>query len=169
MSETLSSSIKLQVNGSLIGTSNLGSREYDLTYSKVVQFANGTDVNQANELWTDNRTLTASSAENIDLAGVLVSPLGTSLAFTTIKAIIIYANAANTNQVLVGGAGSNTFINWVADATDIIKLHPGGFICLTAPDATGYAVTASTGDLLKIANGSSGTSVNYDIIIIGCV
>jgi len=35
------------------------------------------------------------------------------------------------------------------------------------PSAGGYAVTNSTGDILQIANSSSGTSVTYDIIVIG--
>ena len=34
-------------------------------------------------------------------------------------------------------------------------------------DATGWTVTAGTGDLLKIANSTSGT-VLYRIVIIGC-
>jgi len=36
-----------------------------------------------------------------------------------------------------------------------------------AADATTYAVTAGTGDLLKVANSAGGTSVTYDIVIIG--
>ena len=62
---------------------------------------------------------------------------------------------------------SEYFINWVGDPTDKISVRPGGAFILIAPDATGYAVTAATGDLLKIANSAGTTSVTYDIIIIG--
>lgn len=79
------------------------------------------------------------------------------------------AAAANTNNVVVGGAASNGFINWVGDATDVINVRPGGVFMLVAPDSTAYAVTASTGDILKVANSSSGTSVTYTIVIIGVV
>ena len=34
-------------------------------------------------------------------------------------------------------------------------------------DSAGYAVTATTADLLHVANSSSGTSVTYDVIVIG--
>ncbi len=50
---------------------------------------------------------------------------------------------------------------------DTVKVKPGGAIALVAPDATGYAVTAGTADQLKVANSAGGTSVTYDIIIIG--
>lgn len=130
---------------------------------------NGTGANQANEAFFDRRTLTASSTENLDLAGGLTDAFGTTLAFTKIRALAVYAAAANTNNVLVGGAASAQFSTWVGDVTDVVVVRPGGLFLLTAPDATGLAVTATTADLLKIANSSSGTSVTYDICIIGTV
>lgn len=55
----------------------------------------------------------------------------------------------------------------MANSSDIINIRPGGALILLAPDATGYAVTAGTGDLLRIANSAGSTSVTYDIILIG--
>jgi hypothetical protein len=40
-------------------------------------------------------------------------------------------------------------------------------IAVGTADATAYAVTATTADLLKVANSSSGTGVTYDIAVIG--
>ena len=71
--------------------------------------------------------------------------------------------------MLVGGAGSNGFTSWVGDATDVVKVKPGGALILVAPDATGYAVTAGTGDLLTITNSAGSTSVTYDVVIMGVV
>jgi hypothetical protein len=48
--------------------------------------------------------------ENLDLSGVLANALGATLAFTAIKAILIVADSANTNNVVVGGAASNGFV-----------------------------------------------------------
>lgn len=168
MTETLSASIKLSVSATLTGTSDLGSRKYDLPFTKTVSFTHGTGANQANQIWTDTRTISASSSEDLDLAGVLTSPLGTTLTFTKIKAIIIAASANNTNNVVVGG-DTNALINWVGNANDVVNIRPGGFICLTAPDSTAYGVTASTGDILQITNSDGTSSVTYDIIIIGVV
>lgn len=168
MAETLTASIKLMVNAQLAGDSDLGERAYSLPYSKTVSFAHGTGANQANQIWTDTRTINASSSEDLDLYGSLTSALGTTLNFTKIKAIIIAAASTNTNNVVVGG-DSNGLVNWVGNANDVVNIRPGGFICLVAPDATAYGVTDSTGDILQIANSAGSSSVTYDIIVIGVV
>ncbi len=168
MSETLTATVKGAITADLIGDNDLGSRDYGLAYAKTLSFAHGTGANQANQIWTDQRTLTASSTENLDLYGSLVSPLGTTLNFTKIKAIMVYAASTNINNVLVGG-GTAGMANWVGNINDIVVVRPGGFFMIAAPDATAYAVTDTTADILKIANSSSGTSVVYDIIIIGVV
>lgn len=169
MATTFTGSVKLSVAGLLSKDIDIGTLSHNANYSQTFTIANGTSANQANMLFVDTRTISASSSENLDLAGSLTNAFGDTITFTRIKGMIIYANSANTNNVVVGGAGSNTFINWVADATDEIVVRPGGMVALMAPDATSYAVTASTGDILKVANSSSGSSVTYDIILIGTV
>lgn len=151
----------------LTSSLDLASNSSPLHYVKQLDLANGSGANQINKVFHDQRTLSASGTEDLDLAGVLTDPLGATLTFTKIRLILIYAAAANTNLVVVGGAGSNGFITWVGDATDKVKIRPGGLLLLTAPDATGYAVTATTGDLLTVANSSSGTGVTYDIVLLG--
>lgn len=169
MAETFSGSVKVSVSGTLASDIDLGSRAYALCYTTPsYTLTNGTAADQANQIWSDTRTLAASSTEDLDLAGGLTNAFGTTLTFTKIKSIIVKAAAGNTNNVLVGGA-SNAFVNWVSDATDKIVVRPGGCFALHTSDSTAYAVTASTGDLLRIGNSSSGTSVTYDIILIGCV
>jgi hypothetical protein len=81
--------------------------------------------------------------------------------------ICVVASSANTNNVLVGGAASNQFINWVGNSSDIVVVKPGGILFLYTPTDPGYAVTAGTGDLLKIANSGAGTGVTFDIYIGG--
>lgn len=139
----------------------------NVNYAKRLILATGTATNQADLIFSDNRTITASGTDALDLAGSLVDALGVTLSFARVKGLIVVAAAANVNDVVIGGAASNTFINWVGDATDKIKVKPGGVFCLFAPGATGYPVTAATGDQLLIANSSSGTSVTYDVVIIG--
>lgn len=139
-----------------------------LSYPKLIELTSGTGANQADKLWFDQRTLTASATENLDLAGVLTDAFGATVTFARIKLIGVFASSGNTNLVQVGGAASNQFINWVANSSDIVNVRPGGFFLLGAPDATGYAVTAGTGDQLRIANSAGSTSVTYDIVFIGC-
>lgn len=133
----------------------------------VNEFTNGTGANQISKVFTDTRTLGSSATENLDLAGGLTDALGTTITFTGIKAILITAASGNTNDVVVGGAGSNTFLGVFADASDKINVKPGGAFLWTNPSAAGAAVTASTGDILLVANSSSGSSVTYTIVILG--
>jgi hypothetical protein len=136
-------------------------KKYEFTWPS------GVGADQADRLFTDTRTLAASTSESLDLAGVLTDAFGALITFSRINALIIAAAAANTNNVLVGGAAANQFINWVGDPTDIVTVRPGGLLMLVARDTTGYAVTAATGDLLKINNSGAGTSVTYDVIALG--
>lgn len=168
MAQTFTGSLKVAVTGTLTNSSDLGTDTSVINYSKSYGITNGTAADNANMIWSDTRTLNASTAEDLDLAGGLTNAFGTTVTFTKITGIIISAAAANTNLVLVGG-DANGFVNWVASATDIIKVRPGGTFALYSNDATGYAVTGGTGDVLQIENSSSGTSVTYDIILIGCV
>jgi len=169
MAVTLSGKVSLNTAINLANSVDVGNVVYPLNFTSSTTFSNGTGDDQANQAFSDTRTLTASSTENLDLAGSLLDAFGNTLTFTKVKALIVTASAANTNDVLVGGAASNAMATFFGDATDVVKVKPGGTLLLMAPESAGYAVTASTGDLLKIANSSSGTSVTYTIIIIGTV
>ena len=169
MSTALSGNVRVIVDALLEDTVDIGGVKHIISYGPMNVLSDGTGANQAKQVFTDQRTLAASGSENIDLSGVLVNAFGTVLNFAKIKAIIISAASANTNNVHVGGHASAAFINWVTDAAANIKVKPGGIFVLTAPDANGFAVTATTGDLLTIANSGSGTGVTYDIVLIGTV
>ena len=128
--------------------------------------ANGTGADQADLVFRDQRTLAATTGEDLDLAGSLTDSFGTTITFARVKMLYVASAAANGDTIAVGGAAANQFINWVANATDIVNVSPGGAFMLFAPGATGYAVTAGTGDLLKIYNAHSAEGT-YDIVIVG--
>jgi len=134
---------------------------------KSLALATGTGANQADLVFSDTRTLGASANEDLDLAGVLTDPFGIVMTFARIKMMYFFAAAANTNNVEIGGAAATQFVNWVNAAADVIILRPGGVFLLTAPDATAYAVGAGASDFLRVTNGAAGTSVTYDIVLIG--
>lgn len=133
---------------------------------RVNQYAPGNAaIGKADRLFTDTRTLAASAGEDLDLAGVLANPLGATFTATEIVAIVVEAAAGNTNNVVVGNAASNTFVGPFGAATHTLAVRPGQYLALI--DNEGWTVTAGTGDLLRITNGSSGTPVTYTITIIG--
>lgn len=154
------------VEGSLTGSADLGTPVYEFGLPKIAQeFTNGTGSGQVDRDWDDKRTLAASATEDLDLAGVLVNALGATMTFAKIKAIVIKASALNTNTVVVG-AGTNPFLGPLGGTTPTIAIPPGGTVVLTAPVA-GWTVTPATGDILKVANGGAGTSVEYSIVLLG--
>jgi hypothetical protein len=140
-----------------------------LTFRHDFGFANGTGANQADKRWSSaGRSLAGTTSENLDLAGGLTDYRGNVITFARIRGIAIFNNAAigASNLIQVGGAASNAFINWVANSSDIVNVRPQGVLLLMAPDATAYAVTAGTGDILMVKNSAVGT-ITYDIALLG--
>jgi len=134
-----------------------------MTISKNDSLENGTGSSQADVQWHDQRTL-AGTSENIDLAGSLTSTLDSStITFANVKAVLIKNNSTTaTEQLTVGGASSNA---WDTMITDTVIVGPDG-VCFLYSPIDGFAVTAGTGDILKIT-ASSGDTITYDIVVIG--
>jgi hypothetical protein len=147
---------------------DLGTSRAPQSLSRQMQLSNGTGAGKADRVFSDRRTLAASANEDLDLAGTLVDAFGASITFARVKGIVIAAAAANTNNVVIGNPTSNAWATLLG-ATSTLTLRPGAFFAVGTgtADATGYAVTAATGDLLRITNSGAGTSVTYDLHIIG--
>lgn len=164
---TASAKINLNFDAAVGGTPDLGSATHKFSELFSNIFANGTGAEQINQVFADTRTLAASTSESLDLAGGLTNALGATVTFTKVKAIAVIADSGNGDNIEVGGAATNAVINWVGDATDVINVPAGGIFLITAPGLAGFAVTAGTGDLLKINNADAGASGTYTIIILG--
>lgn len=166
---TLTSKVAIALNGKLTTTPDLTKLAGDVSLERASSFLNGTLAGQADRVWVDINTIAASGTVDIDLAGSLTDPTGAAVTFARVKGLVISAASANTNNVVVGAATSNP---WTAllGTTHTLQLRPGAAICLMAgmADLTGYAVVAGTGDILRLANSGAGTSVAYDIAVIGC-
>jgi hypothetical protein len=165
----LSSLVRLNVQAAQTSALDLGSAAFNASKTYSVSYQNGTAAGQANKLFTDTRTISASSNDDLDLNGVLTDAFGGSLALLRVKGLIVAAAAGNTNDVVVGGAASNPWLAPFGSGTDKVKVKPGAAFALFAglTDATAWTVVAATGDVLRIANGGAGTPVTYDIVIIG--
>lgn len=164
----LTSSIRLDISAALTAALDLVTASAPLALNQGVALENGTGVGQADRIFSDERTLAASANEDLDLAGALLDAIGGTAAMARVKAIIVFASDTNTNNVIVGGAASNAFVGPFGAATHTLQVRPGGFYCNVCRDATGWPVTAGTGDLLRVANSGAGSPVTYRIIVIGC-
>lgn len=161
----LSASIKAQITASQTNVLDLGTATFPMNVIAALSLSDGAGANQADRIFSDTRTLAASANEDLDLAGALTNAYGT-VTFARVKAILIIADAGNTNNVNVTRPGSSGVPLFLA-ASDGVAVRPGGIFLLACSDATGYPVTASTADLINIANSAGSTSVNYTVIIIG--
>ncbi len=166
MATTFSGSISFSLRGFLTKAMDIGTASLSAPYDKRYTIANGTGADQDNMFWADTRTIAASGTDNLDLYGGLTNAFGDTINFTTIKGLFIFASSVNTNNLIIGN-GTAGIINWVGDLSDTLIVKPGGMMCLYDPTAGGYSVTSTTADILKIANSSSGTGVDYDIMVIG--
>lgn len=162
----LATRITLKVESSLTSVLDLLTATAPLTYSSQIDLATGAGLGQADMQWSDTRTLTASATEDLDLAGVLTGPLGTTLTFVRIKGLFVKAALANTNNVVISRPAANG-VPLFAAASDAISVGPGGWFGWVNPTAAGVGVTAATGDLITVTNSAGGTSVTYDVIVIG--
>ncbi len=158
--------IDIAIQANLKGAGDLNTPTSNLNYKAGFSLADGTGADQANNIFSDQRTLGAGSFEDLDLSGSLQNAFGATLNFTAVKAILVAASGGNTDNVEVGGAAVNGLNDWVGAAGDLVVVRPGGFLAIGAADATAYTVTAGTGDLLRINNPGAGAAT-YDIVIVG--
>ena len=167
MATSLTANVNVNVKGAITETGlDIGQASFSFNESFAQAFAQGVAANQANQMWTDARSIGSSANDDLDLAGGLTSAFGNAITFTSIKAIIVKAAAANANNLIMGGESTNPFETMFGLADSTLIIQPGGILALTAPGATGYAVTAGTGDILRFTNAGSGT-INYEVIFIG--
>jgi hypothetical protein len=162
----LTSRITAQIDATETGTLDLGSKTAKISAAIALALANGTGNDQADVIWSDERTIAASANDDLDLAGSLVGAFGNTLTFAKIKAILVIADDANTNNVVIGAAASAQFVGPFGAATHTIAVRPGGVFLIAIPD-TGWTVTATSADLLRIANSAGGTPVTYKLVIVG--
>jgi hypothetical protein len=161
----VTASIDLHIKAKQTGAAGLATPQVLIDLAKSMDFSAGTAaVGQANVMYSATRTLVASTGEDLDLAGVLADALGATIAAAEVVAIYIAAAQGNTNDVQLTRPASNGVPLFLA-AGDGLSVGPGDFVLLT--NRKGIAVTATTGDLLHVANAAAGTSVSYDVVILG--
>ncbi|GAA3877825.1 hypothetical protein GCM10022243_48170 [Saccharothrix violaceirubra] len=163
----LQTNLGAAITALLTGTTDLGpaSTPQNLSYART--WTSGTAAGQADLVWGDTNTLAASATTDVDLAGSLTGPLGGTITFARVKAILLTADAGNANNVVLGAAASNAFVGPFGASTHTVAVQPGGSVLLVAPGATAWPVTASTADLLRVANSGAGTAVTYSLLIVG--
>lgn len=131
----------------------------------LLAIANGTGAGQANKVYHAIRTF--GTPDDLDLAGGIATVLGTTITFTSV--IVVYIeNLSTANTITIGNEGTNPWAGLLS-GTGTFNLRPAtatgqSWAIFVAPDATGWAVVAGTGDKLRVA-GTNGQT--YRIVLIG--
>lgn len=162
---TLTAKINLRVNSELSNALDLVTPKANQAFSYVLDLLNGAGLNSANVVWSDRRTVAASTTDTLDIAtgGGLVDALGAAVAMARMKGIIV--RNRGTQNITVGRPAANG-VPWMSAAGDNVIVAAGGVHIDFWPTAAGIVVTAATADLIEVVNGA-GSSVDYDIIIFG--
>lgn len=159
---------QVQIAATLSGTTvEGGTPSYPFNAIWSAPLTTGTGSGQADKLYTAQITLTASSGQDIDLAGVLSDPFGVAMTMVKLKAIAVRASTTNTNNVNLTRPAANG-VPWLLAAGDGIAIGPGGLFMAVNPGTAGLGtVTPATGDLIRVDNSGAGTSVTFDIVLLG--
>jgi hypothetical protein len=166
----LSATLVAQIRATQTGANDFGGPSFTPEIQSLISLADGTAAGQANILWADQRAVGTGANDDIDLNGVLTDAFGSTVSAVELVALLVInapkTGAANTTNLTIGG-GSNPVTGFMGGTTPTIgPIRPGSFVFLGSSDAAGFgAITASTGDILRIAN-SAGATANYQIAIL---
>lgn len=158
--------VRAQIKGQQVISGSGGDATLPFDVSAVLSLADGAGANQANVAYFKDINIAASGTDNVDLAGSATDRFGQTVNLTGVKAVLVTADATNTNDIIVGN-GTNPFVGPFGAGTHTIAVKPGGAFLITNPSAAGFGVTGSTADILKLANSGSGTSVTGKLVVIG--
>lgn len=146
------------------------SPKWDGIIEHFLNFGEGTTLGNFDLAYIRERTVADGANDDIDLAGVLSTQLGTTFAGAELVGLMLINKhkdgTANTTALTIGG-GSNPMIGFLGGTTPTIgPIQPNGSLCLFSPHASGLgAITAGTGDILRVTN-AAGAENTYQIALL---
>jgi hypothetical protein len=153
-----------------LGSNDFGGPVFNPTMEAIISLTNGTAAGQADIVWFDERAITTGANLDLDLNGILTDAFGVTISAVELVALFVInaprSGAANTTNLTIGG-GTNPIVGYLGGTTPTIgPIRPGSFVFLGSTDAAGFgAITAATGDILRITN-SAGATNNCQIAFI---
>lgn len=137
-----------------------GYRLDPFSFSNPVLYGDGTGAGNVNVQWNASRTM-AGTSEDIDIAGGVTNRKGRVVTFSDVKGIVVKASASNAGNLTLRTSVTN---GWTTLLSGDVTIRPGGVFFASCTTADGHAVTAGTGDVLRVL-GASG--YQYEIGIWG--
>lgn len=159
------SSLSVRVTATDTAAAPVGASSQQVNEAFSLSLLAGTGSGKSDILLTKAINIAASSSTTVDLAGAVTDQFGNTITFAYVQAIYLVADASNTNNIVLGNGATDPYVGPFDAGTDTISVKPGA--CLFMADPAGWPVVATTGDLLKLGNSSSGTAVTGKLVVIG--
>jgi len=164
MTEAVTATLALRVSAQLAATPPIGGMTQQVNQNASLSFTPGNGAaNLSDRMLTVAIDIAASGTDTIDLSTVL-DAFGAAFAPADIQALVLTADATNTNNIVIGDAASDGFVGPMG-ASGVFAVKPGGI--LAWGDPSGWPVTLTTADQLMLANSGAGSAVTGSLIIIG--
>lgn len=130
------------------------------------RYSFGTGSGQANKWYLAQRTLAATTYDDLNLTSGL-STLGTTQTFTALKRVLIaIVDPEGTKRLRIGPQGrTNANPLWFQAATTNFWEETYTYVLKDRP-VTGWGVTAASTDVLGVYN-PTGSSITYAIWLLG--
>lgn len=163
---SLTGSFGVNINFAESGTFDLVSGSLQHKKTALLSFLSGSGAGQVNKIYSDSFSVAQSVNTDLDLAGSLTGVYGT-VVFTAIKGILVVAGTNTGLGNLVVGNVTNGIVAPFGAATHSVAVAPGGIFAIANPSAAGFAITAGTADLLRIATAATAGTYTFDVVVIG--
>ncbi len=162
---SLTTRAQVQLSATLTNTSGLQTASAPLSVIKTVDLANGIALNQANVLYSATFAISTSATQSLDFAGGgLLDAFGNAVGPAKIKCV--YLGASPNNSTIVTAMGDTNNIPLLNTKATTFTLPPGAVFLYCDPSLAGIAVTAGTGDIIKLVN-AAGATANVDVVVVG--
>lgn len=163
---SLTTNLNFDLIARLISALDLSNSINTLSVSPRIAWADGAAVNQANLIFQDSYTIASGGEQLIDLTA-LTDSLGAAVNFARLKLIYVKNRSTTVGANLqLGGTVSNGLSTLYVGTNAGQLIGPDGLALLVNPSAAGWAVTATTADILRIGNPSA-ASITADVVLIG--
>src|SRR5690242_5474997 len=103
----LTATLQVIAGGELTRALDQGTAKFPFTLTDILSLTDGTGANQADRVFSDQRTLSASANEDLDFAGSLTDAYGQTITMAKLKALVVKASPNNTNDVQLTRPSSN--------------------------------------------------------------
>ncbi len=170
MADSLSVDLKASMAWLLSESLDLSTVNDNATLEYSESIVDGTDADKADLLWHDERTVLAAANDDLDLTSLTNTIFGSTVTinFVKVRAILLVNTSTTSGDVLnVGGSGAGSAFAtpFAGDADAKVQVGADSALLL-ANKKDGWAVTAGTGDILRV-NNPGANDVTYRIAIIG--